>query len=339
MTNSALVRAAFVACLLFACSVVASRAPLGGNYAEPESAPPGNRHAQAEAAALAQPDAAASEPATPAQIPSTARAAVETGAIARITPADAIHFEPLQVGSQIKAEVTLSTTAEMRGGPPGMLDNGKLSLEGRLRVEIKVLKASAQSLDEVDLTLTTLAMHSEFGGQRTDSKQEPPETYDITLSGPSPAIRAYNGSKVDPVERLKIAILVIPLTEFYAHWARSPTLELKPGWTSKVSMPFAATLFATAKGEFIRIGPLSTRFTSRALASDDVPFELALPLEYGSDLGKIEFDLSGSAKLNAKNGRPSAFDLSGPLSATRGPRGSQMNVTGTARFAGSLSYQ
>ncbi|MEI9949156.1 MAG: hypothetical protein WDO74_09280 [Pseudomonadota bacterium] len=332
------VRTAFAGCLLFACSVLPSRAPLGGNYALPESAPAGDRHAQAEASASARPDTAASEPVTAVAAPSATLAAVHADAVARVAPADALQFEPLQVGSQVKAEVTLSTSAEMRGGPPGMLDNGKLSLDVRLRVEIKVLKASAQSLDEIDLTLTTLSMHSEVGGQGADSKPQPPETYDITLSGPSPTIRARSGAKVDPMERVKIAVLLVPLAEFYAHWARSPTLELKPGWTSKVSLPFAATLFATASNEIMRVGPLSARFTSRAAGSDELPFELGLPVEYSSDLGKIAFDLSGTAKLNAKSARPSAFDLSGPLSATGGPRGAQLSVAGTAKFSGSLSY-
>jgi hypothetical protein len=201
-----------------------------------------------------------------------------------------------------------------------------------------VLKASTQSLDEIALTLTTLSMHSEFGGQSADSKREPPERYDITLSGASPIIRPRAGSKLDPFARVKLAILVVPLAEFYAHWARSPTLELKPGWTSKLSLPFAATLFATSKNETLSVGPLSTRFTARAPASDEVPFELALPVEYGSNLGKLTFDLSGSTKLNAKSGRPTAFELSGPLRATGGPHGAQMSVAGTTKFAATLSY-
>jgi hypothetical protein len=283
-----------------------------------------------------QPDAAASEPEPPVAAASATVVAADAGAAG--PPADAIAFQPLQVGSRINAEVTLSTSAEMRGGPPAMRDSGKLSFDIRLRAEIQVLKISLRSLDEFTLTLTTLAMHSEFAGQRSDGKQQPPETYNITLSGQSPIIRPRSGSKVDPVERVKLAFLVVPLAEFYAHWGHAPTLELKPGWTSKVSLPFAATLFATDRNETMRVGPLTTRFTSRAQPSDDVPFELALPVEYGSDLGKIDFDLAGSAKLNAKTGRPTALDLSGPLSAKGGPRGSQMSISGTAKFAATLSY-
>ncbi len=332
------VRTAFAGCLLFACSVLPSQTPLGGNYAIPESKPAGDRHAPAEASASARPEAAAAPPIAAVAVASATPAAVDASAVARVASAATVQFEPLQVGSQIKAEVTLSTSAQMRGGAPGVLDNGKLSLDVRLRIEIKVLKATAQSLDEIDLTLTTLSMHSEVGGQGADSKLEPPETYDIILSGPSPTIRAHSGAKLDPMERVKIAILLVPLAEFYAHWARSPTLELKPGWTSKVSLPFAATLFATASNEIMRVGPLSARLTSRAPASDELPFELALPVEYASDLGKIAFDLTGSAKLNAKSARPIAFDLSGPLSATGGPRGAQLSVAGTAKFSGTFSY-
>jgi len=340
MANTLPLRAAFAGSLLFACSVVPSRAPLGGSYALPEAAPAGDRHAQAapSASSAQQPDAADSEPAAPVATASATLAAVDAGAVG--PPTDAIHFEPLQVGSRIKAEVTLSASAELRGGPPGMRDSGKLSLDSRLRVEIQVLKVSAHSLDEIALTLTTLAMRSEFAGQSSDSKLEPPETYDITLSGQSPTIRRRSSAKVDPVERVKLALLIVPMAEFYAHWARSPTLELTPGWTSRVPLPFATTLFATDRNENLRVGPLTARFTSRAKASDEVPFELALPVAYGSELGKVDFDLTGSAKLNGKSARPTAFDLSGPLSATGGPRGSQvqLSITGTAKLAGTLSY-
>ena len=218
------------------------------------------------------------------------------------------------------------------------MGDGKLSFASRLRLELEVRKASAQSLEQIECTLTTLSMHSEFAGQGSDAGQEPPATYDISLAGPSPTIRARNGSEVDSVERVKIAILLVPLAEFYAHWARSPTLELEPGWTSTVPLPFAATLFATTRGESLRAGPLNVRFASRSATSADVPFELVLPLHYGSDLGTIELDLSGSAQLNAKSGRPTAFALSGPLSASGGARGAQMSLSGTAKLAGTLSY-
>jgi hypothetical protein len=267
MTNTLPTRAAALGCLLFACSVVPSRAPLGGSYALPESAPAGDRHAEAVASASAQPDAAAPEPVTPVAAASATLPAVDAGAVVQVPPTDAIHFQPLQVGSRIKAEVSLSASAEMRGGPPGMRDPGKLSLDGRLRLEIQVLKASAQSLEEIALTLTTLSMRSEFAGQGSDSKLEPPATYDITLSGPSPTIRARSGSQVSPVERVKLALLVVPLAEFYAHWARSPTLELKPGWTNQVPLPLAATMFATGRNETLRVGPLTARFASRAQAT------------------------------------------------------------------------
>jgi hypothetical protein len=219
-----------------------------------------------------------------------------------------------------------------------MRDNAKLSLDSRLRFDVQVLKASAQSLDEIALTLTTLAMHSELAGQGSDGKLEPPQTYEITLSGPSPTFRASNGSKISPEERLKLAIFVVPLAEFYAHWGRSPTLELEPGWAREVTLPFATSLFATEHNETLRVGPLSVRFSSRPQASEDLPFELSLPVEYGSSLGKLIFDLTGTAKLSANSGRPSAFELNGPLSATGGPRGSQVSISGAAKFAATLSY-
>jgi len=328
-------RALVVTSLLFGCGIAPSRAPLGGNYTLPEAMPVADRHAPHEASA--QKDATTEQPATPLAAPSATLAAAQAGAVGKVAAADVVHFEPLRVGSRIKSEVTLSAVVEMRGAPTGMGD-GELSLDSRLRYELEVRKVSGQSLDEIELTLTTLSTHVEFGGQDSDDEQSPPETYEIALAGPSPTIRARSGTAVDAVERVKIAILLVPLAEFYTHWARSPTLELAPGWTSSVSLPFAAALFATAHGEDLRIGPLTARFASRSPASAEVPFELASPLHYGSDLGKVELDLTGSAKLNAKSGRPTAFDLSGPLSASGGPRGAQLNLSGTAKLVGTLSY-
>lgn len=328
------------ACLLVACGVVPSRAPLGGNYALPESAPAGDRRAPAvSASALPELPASARVTATPA--PSDSLALADSGPAAPATlsaAVDTIHFEPLQVGSLIKSEVTLSASAEMRGGAGSMTDRATLALDSRLRAEIKVMRATAQSLDEIQLTLTTLSVHSEFNGQSSDSKQEPPETYEITLSGSSPTMRATSGVMIDPERSLKLALFVVPLAEFYAHWARSPTLELKPGWSSRVSLPFAATLFATGRNEAMHVGPLDAHFSSRAPGSDELPFELSLPVQYVTPLGKLDVELRGSAKLNAKSARPSGFDLSGPLSATGGPRGVQMNLTGKAKLSGSFTY-
>ena len=338
MMNTAMVRRAFAGSILLGCSVVPSRAPLGGIYALPDSAPGVDRRARAEPADSAPADVSVEEPVIPVASASGALAPADANARAVIAPVDTIHFEPLRVGSRIKAEMTVSTSAEMHGGPPGLRDDGKLSLDGNLRVEINVLKASAQSLDELDLTLTTLAMHSQFGGQSSDSKPEPPQTYNVMLSGSSPSIRAHGGSTVDPIERVKLALLLVPLVEFCAHWSQSPTLELKPGWTSKVQLPFAATLFATRPNESMRVGPLSARFSSRARVGGDVPIEFSLPIAYGSDLGKIDFDLTGTASLNEKTGRPTAFELNGPLSASGGARGVQLNIVGRARFAVTLGY-
>ncbi|HEY3254081.1 MAG TPA: hypothetical protein VGJ91_09045 [Polyangiaceae bacterium] len=329
-----------LACLLVACAVVPSRAPLGGNYALPEAAPAADRRATPAASAALLPDAAAaSNSVKPAAAPSASLAAAEAGPLAPVATADTIHFEPLQVGSLIKADVTLSASAEMHGAAfPGMPKETKVALDSQLRVEIKVRKLTAQTLDEIELTLTTLSMHVDFAGQASDSKGGAPETYDITLSGSAPSIRATNGSKIHAEDRLKLALFIVPLAEFYAHWARSPSLELKPGWSSKVSLPFAATLFAIGQNETMHVGPLDARFSSRAPNGDELPFELALPVEYATDMGKVGVDLRGSAKLNAKNARPSAFDLSGPLNAMGGPRGAQASVTGAVKFAGSFSY-
>jgi len=339
--NTTWARTTLVASLLVACGVAASRAPLGGNYSAPESAPSHDRRASAEPPASAPPPArepdAAVVSAMPAASAGAALADVDAGEVPKTTVADTLHFEPFHVGSRIDGELTVGAAAQLQGGPPGMATGGKFSVAGRLRAEIRVLKVSPQSLDEIELTLTVLAMQSEFGGQQSQSQQEPPETFDITLSTP-PSIRPRSGSKVVPLGRVKIALVVVPLAEFYGRWARSPTLELKPGWSRELPLPFAGTLFPPTRDESMRTGPLRARFNARTGSADTVPFELTLPLRYKNDLGAVDVELSGSAHLNAKSGRPTAFDLNGPMNASGGPRGSQLNVVGTAKLGGTFNY-
>ena len=338
-----LARTTLAACLLVACGVAASRAPLGGNYDAPEPTPSNNRRTPAQAVASAPPDspqpvAPASSAAPDAAAASATLALADAGANPKVTTIDALHFEPLRVGSRIKAELTLGASAEMRGSPPGVLGGGKFSVDARLRAEIRVLKASPQSLDEIELTLTLLSMRSEFAGQASESKQEPSETFDISLSASPPTIRARDGSKIEPLARAQIALVVVPVAEFYARWASAPALVLTPGWSREVPMPFAATLFPPTRDESMRIGPLRARFTARSGTNDTVPFELTLPLQYKNDLGAIDLDFSGSARSSAASGRPTEFALSGPLNATGGPRGSQLSIVGTAKLGGTFSY-
>jgi hypothetical protein len=333
----------FAVCLVLdACSVNPSRAPLGGNYDAPDAGTSADRHApqkakEANATSSEAPGAEGSEVNAPKAALAVAAVPVDAGA-ASASLADTLVYQPLKPGDQIKAEVTLAFSAELRGGPPGMLAGGKLGMDSKMRVELKVVKASTQSLDELELSVTTLSMHSEFGGKITDAKPEPPDVYDVTLSGQSPTIRNRNGSKQDAGDRAVLLILVAPLAEFHSHWARSPSLDLRPGWSSKV--PVSVPSFADSGNETVHVGPLGVRYSGRDAngKSDLVPFELTLPIQYGADMGKLDFDLAGKAVSSKASGRPTSLELSGPFSAHGGPSGSQLSFSGSTKFTAALSY-
>jgi len=250
--------------------------------------------------------------------------------------ADALHYDPFKTGDQIHAEVAFAIAAQIQGNSPDLRgSDNKLVLDAKLHVDMKVLKSSAQSLDELEVTLTPVSLHTDFDGQSSDSKQDPPETYDVTLSGQAPSIRARSGSTLEKEDRATLIVLITPLVEFHNHWSRSPTLALKPGWSSKI--PLAAPAFMAAPGDTVHAGPLSVRYAGNEVGASSVPFELSLPIEWTTDIGLLNFDFNGRALLGAR-GRPLSLELSGPLTGNAGPTGSQFALRGTAKFSATLSY-
>ena len=190
--------ATFGLCLgALACGAAPSRSPLGGSYAEQEHAAAPDRRASSTPAAGAPSSEEKSAEAEQAPTTASATPASTAAALVPSVPSgpsvETLHYQALKTGDQVKGDVSLKFDADLTFGPPGM--PSKLSMDGRLRVEMKISKASSQSLDELELTVTTLSMHTEFAGRSHDSKGEPPDVYDVTLSGRSPSIR--------PSERLE----------------------------------------------------------------------------------------------------------------------------------------
>ncbi|HEY4105438.1 MAG TPA: hypothetical protein VGM44_16180, partial [Polyangiaceae bacterium] len=271
----------FGALAFAACAPVPSRAPLGGDYAPPAEASAAPRKAQPAAAAEreANPVASTSEAGKPA--PSAAPAAKPEPAKAA-DAGDMLRYDPLKVGDRLRAEVSIALSAELQGGPPG--EDNKLAFDGKARVEIKIVKSSAQTLDQLEVTLTPLSLHTEFGGQSSDSAQDPPQTYDVILSGQTPSVKPQSGA-LEKEDRAALLVFVAPLAEFHKRWAAAPTLNLKPGWSSKIPLPTPA--FLVAPGDSVQLGPLALNYAGRDVASANVPFALELPVEWGSDLGKL----------------------------------------------------
>ncbi|HEX3778009.1 MAG TPA: hypothetical protein VHV51_26260 [Polyangiaceae bacterium] len=317
---------------LVACAEVPSRAPLGGNYAPPPEASAAPRKAvlaatpiDSEANSVASATEAEKPEPKPEPTPKPEPAPVaETGDVAR--------YDPLKAGDRLRAEVSITLSAELQGGPPG--EDSKLAFDGKARVEIKIVKSSAQTLDQLEVTLTPLSLHTEFGGQSSDSAQDPPQTYDVTLSGQTPSVKPQGGT-LEKEDRAALLVFVVPLAEFHKRWAAAPTLNLKPGWSSKI--PVVTPAFLVAPGDTVQVGPLGLRYEGRDPSSTNLPFSLELPVDWDTDLGKLHFDFGGKAVLGAK-GRPTSLELSGPISGEVGAPGMQFTLNGNATFSAAVSY-
>jgi hypothetical protein len=327
------VATACAACV--ACGFTASRAPLGGDYSPIAAASVAPRAPRpADSAAVVSEDADANAN-SPGKSPQIAPILVNADAGTSAADADVLRYEPFKTGEQIRAEVSFGISSEVQSGSSDVHGGNKLALDAKVHVDVKIVKSSAQSLEELEVTLTPISMHTDFDGQSSDSTQDPTQTYDITLSGQAPNIRARRGSSLEKEDRATLIILITPLLEFHNHWARSPTLPLKSAWSSKV--PLAAPSFLSAPGDTVHVGPLLARYNGRDGSPTSVPFELGLPIEWSTDFGALNFDLNGRALLGAK-GRPISLDLSGPLTGNVGPSGSQLGLRGTAKFAATLTY-
>jgi hypothetical protein len=335
MAKLALESALALLLAVVACSVTPSRAPLGGNYSLVDPATPRDRRASPDDSAKRKPlEPAAAAPVATSPVQTTVVDAGATTALA--SSADTLHYDPLKTGDQIKADVSVTFKAAMESGGQGILPgDGTIGIETKFRIDLKVVRASTQALDELELILTPLSLTTEFGGRRSVTPQEAAKTFDITLSGHSPSVRERGGDKLTTEERAVLIVLVSPLSEFHGRWARSPNLELEAGYRANV--PLSVPSFMSTSSDTMHIGPFTASYTGRDANSDQVPFQIALPAEYGTAIGKLELELTGVARLSANRARPVSIDLSGPVGGGGGPHG-ELSFHGSAKFAATLSY-
>jgi hypothetical protein len=323
---------ALASLLAASCGGTPSRAPLGGNYAVAAAEPARDRQAHSVDASPSD------EP-----VPTLATAPVAE-ALAKAASADAgaaapsknlLRYDPLKAGDQIKGELSVYFKARMESGGQGALPgNGVVLVDAKFRVDLKIVRASSQTLDELELTLAAVSLRTEFGGHTNQVPQTSAKTFDITL-GRSPSVREQGGAPLDAEERAILTLLVTPLADFHERWSRSPMLELEPGFHVKV--PITVPAFMSSSSDTMHIGPFEASYSGRDAGSTAVPLQVSLPIAYGTDVGKLDFDLAGSARLSASQARPLSIDLSGPLSGGGGPHG-EVNVRGDAKFAATLSY-
>ncbi len=319
---------------LAACALAPSRAPLGGNYAQPtpevaenpKQKPPdapatpasdddetAKTEPPASSASSASPITSASPPSAPSQDTATLR------------------YDPLKAGERVHMAVQLSIDARVDGMPADM-GAAAMKIDAKAKVDIKIEKASAQALEQLEVTFTPLSMHTEFNGQGSDSSQDPPSVYDVSASGSSPKIVPRSG-KLEREDRLTLLLFLAPLLEFHQHWGPAPTLTPTAGYHA--SIPLSAPAFMTEASDKTKLGPLVVRFDGPR-TSERTPFELALPLEVSTDFGKFSVALTGSAELGAK-ARPISTELAGPCTGNVDPNGA-VSIRGDAKISAKLSY-
>ncbi len=319
---------------LLACGLAPSRAPLGGNYAVADPAP--RRDVRPEAndrtAELQTAETVPNDPPSASVLsPATATAAPKPS-----SARDVLHYVVLKTGDVIKAELSVSFTALLVSGERGMsAGDGALGLDAKFGVEISVTRASALTIEELELTLTPGSVRTEISGKVAQLPHTPSKTFDVIAAGRSAGVRERGGATLDARERVVLMLLVTPLLEFHEHWARALTLDLQPGWSRETALSVPA--FLTNSGDTMHIGPFKARYEGRDAGSLDVPFRVALPLAYATELGKLDFELTGVAHLDATRARPLDIELHGPVNGSAGPR-YESSFHGSAKFAATFSY-
>lgn len=316
---------------LLCCAPEPSRAPLGGDYALPavaETAKP------KPPAAAAPPEIASEEAAPVAPAPSTT--ATASSAVASAAPpsegASTLRYIPLKSGDRVRMETQLSLSARMESSFANG-SNASMKVDAKAKIEIKIVKASPQELEQLEVTFTPESMHSEFNGHGSDSPQEPPSVYDVTAGGSSPKISARSGT-LEKEDRLTMLIFLGPLLEFQHRWGASPTFLPSPGY--RASIPLSPPAFMMDASDATKVGPLAVRYDGPR-TGERVPFELALPLQVSGSFGKFDLDLKGRAELGAR-ARPLSIELAGPCTSSA-DAGNPMRIDGEAKISAQLSYE
>ncbi|MEP7052762.1 MAG: hypothetical protein ABJB12_20505 [Pseudomonadota bacterium] len=318
-----------------ACGVAASRAPLGGSYAVADDTTPRDRTAPSASPVLA----ADARPAPTARRASAVKSPAPSGEAPRapaVSNANVLHYDPLRVGDKVKIEASASFELALQAGhQDASAGDGKLGIDAKYRFDLEVTQASAQTLDELEVTVTPLAMRSHYGKRTSEAPLDSAETFRVTL-GRSPTVRESSGSSSDEQGRAALLLLCTTLADFHQHWASSPNLELKSGWSNKSSISVPPVF--NGDGAVLQLGPVLAKYASLDASTDGVPFEITLPVSYAGGLGKLDFDLKGVARLSRSQARPIAVDLSGPANGGGGPHG-ELNAHGFSKINATFSYR
>jgi hypothetical protein len=331
--KSALLGALGIPLLFSACGVAASRAPLGGSYAVADEAAAPDRTAPSARTAIVTSSA-------PATTMPTAKAASTAPGSAPASPplatnGNLLRYDPLRVGDKVGVEVSVSLELGLQAGQQAAIPgDGKLSIEAKYRFDLTITQASAQTLDELEVSVTPLSVRTHYGNHASEAPLDPGRNFRVTL-GRSPSVKELRGSASDDEGRAVLLLLCTTLADFHERWARAPSLELKSGWSD--TLPIRVPSLLNGHAEAVRLGPALAKYSGGDASAAFVPFEIALPAAYGGSLGKLDFELKGMARLSRSQARPLSIDLRGPATGGGGPHG-ELNAHGFSTLNMAFSY-
>jgi len=322
--------------LVTGCGLQPSSTPLGGNYASPEAPTAKNHTATARVEPKSEITLPAATPVTASAPPSSPSPAVVTSTAAAAR--DELRYVPLKAGDRVAIELSLAISADaIADGSAAMGGSQSFRMQGNAHLDVKITRASPQALDELELTFVPGNFQGAFGKEVINETSGRPKTYDVTLTGNHPGVVKHGASiDDDSMQQALIGLLVLPLSEFHEHWAATPTLELKPGWSSTV--PLSLPAFMTKGRGTVSVGPLAVRYSGREQPTNPAPFTLSLPCSADFGVGKVKLDLTGSARLSAAQARPIALNVTGPVSGDGSIGNTHLGLHGTAKLDATLSY-
>ena len=320
---------------LSGCGLQPSSTPLGGSYVAPEK--PAAKDNKATVRGEPKPEVVTTV--TPTVVASVmtnvSPPPVPPAAAAR----DELHYVPLKAGDHVAIELSLAISADATADGARAMTGGNQSfrVQGSAHLDVKVTRTSSQTLDELELTFVPGNFSGAFGKEVMHETSGKTKTYDVTLTGNHAGVVKHGGgSEDDSMQQALIALLVLPLSQFHEHWAATPALVLKPGWSSKV--PLTLPAFMTKGRGSVSIGPLDVGYAGRDQPTNPALFNISLPCSADFGVGKMKLDLAGSARLSATQARPLALNVAGPISGDGTIGNTHLGLHGTAKLDATLSY-
>lgn len=330
MKTAALVLAVVCAAAGGCARPPASAQPLGGTTTEAE---PG-RHVdrRASPASVSEDAGANDEVATIAPV-ATASAQLVT-APPPVAAGVPFEYTPLETGDTVQATMELGVSLTMTGD--GAFEDvagaTELNADSTTRAKIRVRKASATEIDELEVEFSEGRLRTVFAGT-TEEQTLNGEAYVVSFAGGTPSAKDRKGQAATEEMLPGLGLLLVPLLELQARMPSATGKRTGPGFTDRIALTRFAGLLKPP--DELRVGPLELRLASvsGAAPNESARFDLELPVTFATSDGSARFDLSGTGTLPPRKMRPIELSLSGPVDGALALPDANLRLRGRARLA------